>query len=319
MFIWKNINFGDQIMAITPPKSSKSQKSTKPPASKTMKRPPPPIASKQTATVATQTKKFTVESWDTGAEGKRIIIYGDTGIGKSSLAQLAPKPVFLGLDEGGGELRHPVTGEKPKRIPRLETFADIRIALQQIDLFDLYETVIIDTTTILQDWAEEHVVATIKTEKGATVKNLVAYGYNKGYKHLYNVMKGPLQDCDELIRRGKNVILVAQEGLHNVPHPGGEDFLRAGLRLHVDKTWNIEALYCEWASYILRVNYHNTFVKDKRVSGSTDRAIFVQPELYFRAKTRTPWYDDDGSLISAVSFETLADDSIWKFIFNETD
>jgi len=264
-------------------------------------------------------KKFKVETWDTTGEGKSIALYGDTGIGKSSLAFLAPKPVWLGLDEGAGELRHPITGEKPQRIPDIKTFSDVREALQDVSLFDPYETVVIDTVTILQDWAEPHVVTTIPTEKGAKVKNLIGYGYNKGYKHLYNVMKGPLQDCDELIRRGKNVILIAQAGLHNVPNPGGEDYLRAGLRLHVDKTWNIEALYCEWADYILRVDYFNTFIKDKRVSGSTDRAVFVQPELHFRAKTRTPWYNEDGSLISVLSFETLADDTVWKFIFKEKE
>lgn len=290
----------------------------KPPNPRKKTIPPPPNPKVSTPTPASSsspTKKFKVESWETGKEGKRIIDYGDTGIGKSSLAFLAPNPVFLGLDEGAGQLVHPVTGEKPKRIPDLETFIDVRSALQQVDLFDPYDTIVVDTVTILQDWAEPHVIATIPTEKGATVKNLMGYGYNKGYKHLYNVMKGPLQDCDELIRRGKNIILIAQAGLHNVPNPGGEDYLRAGLRLHVDKTWNIEALYCEWADYVLRIDYYNAFVKDKRVSGSTDRAVFVQPELYFRAKTRTPWYDEEGNLISVLSFETLADDTVWQYIF----
>jgi len=292
----------------------------KPPNPKKKPIPPPPAPTTEpipTRASQATAKKFKVESWETAGEGKRIILYGDTGIGKSSLAFLAPNPVFLGLDEGGGQLRRPITDEPPVRIPGLETFSDTRDALQQVDLFDPYDTVVVDTVTILQDWAEPHVVTTIPTEKGARVKNLIGYGYNKGYKHLYNVMKGPLQDCDELIRRGKNVILIAQAGLHNVPNPGGEDYLRAGLRLHVDKSWNIESLYCEWADYVLGVDYYNAFVKDKRVTGSTDRAVFVQPELHFRAKTRTPWYDEDGNLISVLSFETLADDTVWQYIFRE--
>ena len=52
------------------------------PASKIKKpkAPPPP------PTEVKSTKKFKVEFWETAKEGKRIIIYGDTGIGKSSLA-----------------------------------------------------------------------------------------------------------------------------------------------------------------------------------------------------------------------------------------
>ncbi|KKL83765.1 hypothetical protein LCGC14_1971480, partial [marine sediment metagenome] len=279
-------------MAIKPPTTAAAKGKAKPPVSKNRKAaapPPPPTGTAPSGKGKTAVKKFNVEEWDTTNEGKRILIYGDTGIGKSSLAFLAPKPVFLGLDEGAGELRHPITGEKPKRIPGLETFTDVRQAMQQVEIFDPFETVIVDTVTILQGWAEPFVVRTIPTESNVMVQNIVGYGYNKGYKHLYNVMKGPLADADELIRRGKHVIWIAQTGLFNVPNPGGSDYLREGPRLHADKQWSIEALYCEWANYILRINYFNTVVKDKRVSGSTDRAVFVQPELHFRAKTRTPW------------------------------
>ena len=314
-------------MAIKPPKGAKIGNAAAPkgranaPASKNKKAAAPPAP--PTGTVTTKAKapvkKFAAEEWDTENEGERIIIYGETGLGKSSLALLAPKPIFLGLDEGGGKLRDPKTGKKPMRIPGLETFADVRTALQQVDMYDPYETVVVDTANILQDWAEDHVVATIPNESNSMVKNLISYGYGKGFKHLYNVMKGPLADADELIRRGKNVIFIVQTGYRNVPNPGGDDFLREGLRLHADKQWNIEGLYCEWASYILRVSYHNTFVKDKRVSGSTERAVFVQPELWFRAKTRTPWLDADGNPVTVVAFETVADDSVFQFIFNEDE
>lgn len=254
-------------------------------------------------------KKFTVQSYADVKRGEKIIIGGDTGMGKTSLALLAPKPVFLDLDEGGFELHHPVTGKKIDHIPDLRSFSDVRAALQQMDLFNGYETVVIDNVTVLQDWAELHVTSTIPTEKGATVSNIVQYGYNKGYKHLYNVMKGPLQDCDELIRRGKNIILIAQAALRNVPNPSGEDFLRAGLRLHADKSWNIESLYCEWASEIYRVDYQNSFVsKEKKISGDSTRAIFAQPELHFRAKSRR-------GLDPVISFENQADDSVWQFLF----
>ncbi len=285
----------------------------KPPKGKkiaTLRKPPIPTAP---IVSLTSVKKYEIKSYADVKRGEKIILYGDTGIGKTSLALLAPKPVFLDLDEGGFELRHPVTGKKLDHIPDIRNFADVRDALQQVDLFDDYETIVVDNATILQDWAEPHVVATIPTEKGAKVTNLIGYGYNKGYKHLYNVMKGPLQDCDELIRRGKNIILIAQAALRSVPNPSGEDFLRAGLRLHADKSWNIESLYCEWASHVLRVDYLQAFVsKEKKVTGSTQRAVFVQPELHFRAKSRTIQEP-------IVSFDDQKDDSMWQFIFGGTE
>ncbi len=288
-------------MAITPP-SSKSTTKPKPPASTKMPAPPAP---EKKAPV----KKFTVESWD-DEWGEQMIIYGDTGIGKTTLASLAPKPVFIGLDEGGNKLRN-ADGTPFKVVPGVETFADVRSALQQHDLYTDFDTVVIDTVTMLEDLAEVYVVQSISTEKGAKVKNILGYGYNKGYKHLYNTMKLILQDCDALTRSGKNVILIAQGINNNVPNPGGEDFLRHGPRLHIDKTWSVEALYCENVDHILRVSYFDTQVsKDKKIVGTTTRAVFVQPEPHFRAKSRTVKEP-------VVSFQDDTDASIWRYIFSD--
>lgn len=259
-------------------------------------------------------KKFTVKPWDAAEEGEKIIIYADTGMGKTTLASLAPNPVFLGLDEGGRKLRHPITGELLRVIEGIETYQDVRDALQQTNLFDDSETGVIDTATILQDWAVPHMIATIPKEKGDMVKNIVGYGYNKGYQHLYDLMKFILQDCDRLVHQGKNVILVAQATPNKVSNPGGEDYLRDGPRLYAGKP-STEALYCEWADHILRIDYQNVWVtkqddKKGKVKGDTTRVIYTQPEVYFRAKSRTLTAEQ-----AVVSFEDPTDDSIWKFIF----
>ena len=256
-------------------------------------------------------KKFTSATYETNTP-ERVLLYADSGMGKSSLAMLAPKPVFIALDEGVSKLRHPVTGAPADYIPGVETFQDVRAVLHQLDLFDPFETVVIDTVTKMQDLAEPYVCQTIPKENdGGRVTSLVGYGYNKGYKHLYDVMRLILADCDELIRRGKNVILIAQASPHTIANPGGLDFLRDGPRLHIDKSWSIEAMYCEWADHVLRIDYTGVFVdKDKKVGGDTERAIYVKPELYFRAKSRT--IDEP-----IISFRDKADDNIWKFIFGE--
>ncbi len=253
-------------------------------------------------------KKYSVISCSSESHGEKVLIYADTGMGKSTLASLAPKPVFLSLDEGIEKLKHPVTGEPLKKIAGLETFEDIRGALGDISLFDEYETVVIDTVTKMQDIAEDFVVRTVPTEKGAKVKDIMGYGYNKGYKHLYNTMKLVLQDCDALIHHGKNVILIAQAITHNVANPSGEDFLRSGPRLHKDKSWDIEALYCEWTDHILRIDYQDLFVKDKKITGDVIRNVFVKPEVYFRAKSRT-------ISESVITFKDQRDDSLWQFLF----
>ena len=291
-------------------------KKTKPPAIPVRNVTPlaaPTVKKASPLPVRTPAKKFKITDWDAADEGEKIIIYADTGMGKTTLASLAPDPVFLGLDEGGRKLRHPVTGELLRVIEGVETYQDVRDVLQQVDVFDNNETVVIDTVTILQDWAVPHMLTNITKEKGGRVTNIVGYGYNKGYQHLYDLMKFILQDCDRLIHQGKNVILIAQAAPNKVSHPGGEDYLRDGPRLYAGKP-STEALYCEWADYILRISYQNMWVEDKKVRGNMVRAIFTQQEVYFRAKART-----DPPMEPVVSFEDPQDDSIWKFIFNRSE
>ena len=261
-------------------------------------------------------KNYTVEDWDRPNEGKKILIYADTGMGKTTLSSLAPNPAFLGLDEGGRELVHPLTGKKLKVVPNVDTYQDVRNVLQQHSLFNDFGTVVIDTVTILQDWAVPHMLDNIPTEKGGKVNNIVGYGYHKGYQHLYDLMKFILQDCDALIHAGKNVILVGQAGPHKVSNTDGVDYLRDGPRLYAG-TPSVEALYCEWADHIFRIAYQDVKVtkqsKDAtkgKVTGDSTYVVYTKQQLHFRAKSRK-------IKEPVISFSDKTDDSVWKFLFGD--
>ncbi len=287
-----------------PPRAGAAKPGTKT-AATTRPGPAPAAAPKVPA------KNFSVQPWNCEGEGKRILIYADSGMGKTTLASLAPSPVFIGIDDGGKLIER--SGQKLRHVPGIETFADVRGALQA-DIYAEDETIVIDQATYLQEWAGDHVLATITNDKGAIMDNLVRYGYNKGFTHVYDTMKLILQDCDGLIRRGKNVIMIAQAAPHSIANPGGEDFLREGPRLQSIKNANVEALYCEWSDHIFRISYNFLAINEKKATGDGTRSIFVHPEPHFRAKSRTLGPDK-----AIVSFADVNDDSIWQFLFAETD
>lgn len=283
----------------------------KPPTSKSAASTRPPKAPAARATIAVPAKNFKVTAWDCSGEGKRILIYGESGMGKTTLASLAPGPVFIGVDDGG-KLMTDETGKKLRHVPGIENFSDVRGALLA-DIYNDDETIVIDQATYLEEWAGDHVLATIPNKEGTMMRDIEQYGWNGGYRHLYDTMKLIPQDCDTLIRKGKNVIIIAQAAAHSIANPGGGDFLRAGPRLCSRKGANIEALYCEWADHILRIDYQYLMVDGKKVtSGENKRAIFVHPEPHFRAKSRTLGLDK-----AVVSFEDPTDALIWTFLFGE--
>lgn len=281
---------------------------------------PPKTPGKSPPPIKTRTaKKFTTAPWTGEGQGEKIVGYGASGVGKTTLFSMLPSPVFIGIDDGGRKIRDPRTGKPIVHVEGIETFEDVRDVLHQFDLYPEGGSCVIDTFTILESLAEPYIFEHIKHEKGRTVTSLEGYGYGKGYTHLFETMRLVLQDADELVRRGINVGLICQNMAIKRANPGGLDFLEDGPKLshpYSEKT-SVRLHVCEWADHVFRIGYYNTTVEGKdakatmgKISGDVQRAVYTMPELYFFAKTRT-------LTEPVISFETPDDCSVWKFLFPE--
>ncbi len=262
-------------------------------------------------------KTFTVTDWSGADEGHKVILYGDTGMGKTTLATMLPTPVFIGLDRGGRKNKHPVTGEDLKYVPGMETYQDVRDALFQSSLFDNYETIVIDTVTILQDLGEKWVLDNIKTDGKDKhyVDRLIDFGWGHGFRHLYDTMHLILPDLDPLVEQGKNVALVCQLQQTSISNSGGADFLKdvPKLQNQYGKVCpSIWGLYCEWADHIFKIEYEGVTAKDAKAASSGKRVIRIHPEIHFAAKSKTIPHT-----IPTIYFSEPADDSVWEYLFNE--
>lgn len=252
-------------------------------------------------------KKFSVQKYD-GVRGKVFMCYAESGMGKTTCAALAPKPVFIGLDHGAERVQHPITGDDLDGVPGIEDFQDVLDVMDQPDIFKGYETIVLDHATLLEDWATAFAVATIPTDKGYKVKNILGYGWGKGASHVYDLMNSVITRIHKLANAGYNVIVLAQNNNDRVPNPQGEDFLREGARLQTGK-YPIQSLFYENMDHVFRIAYLNRFAtEDGKAVGTTTRAIFTQPEVHFFAKTSS--IDEP-----VVSFADKTDDSLWQFLF----
>jgi hypothetical protein len=298
-----------------------------------MPTPPPPI--RRSAPLRPQTpapqgqnrtrKTFTTATWDGEGEGEKVIVYAASGKGKTQLASLAPNPIFIGLDDGGRKIRNAITGEPVRRIPGVETFQDVRDALHQPGLFKDFRSVVIDTGTILELLAIEHVIKTIPHEKrDVKIEHLDDYGYGKGYNHLFDTMRLVFQDLDGLVRQGKHVITLCQQCPVVIANAAGGNYLQDGPKLYSPgpdskQSFTVRGYACEWADHVIKIDYLNQQVhgawtdKDNKqhagkIVGDTRRAIFTMPSdpSYF-AKTRT-------LTEPIIAFDSPADDSFWRML-----
>jgi hypothetical protein len=262
-----------------------------------MKLPPPPA--KNGNAVPTVAREFPITSGRISGP-QRIVIYGPGGIGKSSLAALAPGNVSLDLEHGTREMDIP-------RVEGLETWADLRSCVQSTAL-DAYRTITVDTLTRAEELAIAHTLKTIPHEKGHLVSSVEGYGFGKGLQHVYETMLLLLSDLDSQIRRGRNVILICHDCTADVPNPVGDDFIRYEPHLQAPKSGkaSIRNRVIQWADHVLFVGY-DVIAKDGKGRGVGTRTIFTDELPDHIAKSR--------SVHAALPFNAPDDGAIWNLMF----
>ena len=241
---------------------------------------------------------FTVAGGVVGG-ADRILVYGTGGIGKSTFASLAPNPVFIDVEDGTRKI-------DVRRIGGVSTFADLRECLRS-NVLDEFQTVVIDSGTRAEELAVAHTLLTVPHEKGKKVNRVEDYGFGKGYQHIYEVFLLLLSDLDVLVRRGKNVVIIAHDCVADVPNPVGEDYIRYEPHFQSPKSGkaSIRNRVIQWADYVLFMGYDVITEDGKGIGGGT-RTIFTTERPDHIAKSRTK--------IEPLAFENEADNAMWQAI-----
>jgi len=261
-----------------------------------MKKMPPPPA--KATNPEPSPDRFAVVAGRVNAP-QRVLLYGPGGIGKSTLAALAPGAVFIDIEGGTGEIDVP-------RVEGTENFADLRACLQSTAL-DAYQTIVLDSATKAEEWAVAHTLATVKHEKGQAVSSVEGYGFGKGYQHVYDTFLLLLADLDSQVRRGKNVIVIAHECIVDAPNPFGDNFIRYEPHLQNPKSGkaSIRNRVVQWSDHVLFVGYDVISEGGKGKGGGT-RTIYTSELPSHIAKSRrasmaTPWNDPtDGEIWNTI-------------------
>ena len=180
-----------------------------------------------------------VESGKT-AGPRRVMLYGTHGIGKSTWGAQAPKPIFIQVEDGLGQVdcdRFPLAGK----------YADVVSALSELwSEKHPYRTVVVDTL----DWLEQLIWAEVCRRKG--VENIEDIGYAKGYTFALTHWREVLDGLDALRNdRGMTVVLIAHSKIDRFENPETETYDRYTPRLHKHAC----AMVCEWSDEVLFATY----------------------------------------------------------------
>lgn len=140
-----------------------------------------------------------------------IVLYGIEGVGKSTFAADAPKPIFIDLEKGTFNLD--VSRVTP---PDVGSFDEIMSFLKELQSTDHdYKTLALDSL----DHFEPLVWSAVCKEHNATsISDQEKLGYGRGYVEAANKFLEFLNAC-EALREKMNIILIAHSEIKTIHDP----------------------------------------------------------------------------------------------------
>jgi hypothetical protein len=212
---------------------------------------------------------------------RRVLLYGQEGVGKSTWAASAPRPLFLNFEDGLGDLDVEST-------PRLNTYSEAIDALRWLYTAEHgYQSVVFDTV----DWFEKLIFDQVCHNANTTNIEKVDGGYGKGYTAAATLLQEFLGKLEKLMAARKlNVILLGHCTRVKVTDPEREAYEKHAPDIHKQSSallreWCDEVFYASFRTYLRTED--SGFNKTRQIAiGGDERFIRTTHSAGVHAKNR---------------------------------
>jgi hypothetical protein len=202
---------------------------------------------------------------------RRMLFYGENGVGKSSFAAQWPSPLFLNLEDGIGDLEVDSTDV----IRSVSEFYGILTQLHETP----YETIVVDTI----DWLEKLIFNEVATKQGKEVVEDIGFG--RGYQSVDKQWQLILAGLTYTWNQGKHIVFTCHESIQKFTNPEGDSFNYWRPSLHATGSGCIT----EWCDEVFFLRFRESTVQIK--DGTNKRSLGVGGKERYICTTKTAAYE----------------------------
>jgi len=214
------------------------------------------------------------------SRGKRprhifALIYGTDGVGKSSWASHAPRPIFIGAEKGTEQL-------DVARFPQTESISELlaQVRALQTEKHE-FDSVVLDSL----DWVEPLIWKAVCDEAKVETIEQAFGGYGKGYVRALDLWRTLLRELAVLNER-MHVLLIGHAQIKSFQDP---ELPTAYDRYQLKINDKAAALVREAADAVLFARFETELVKTNgktRARGEGNRIMYTESRPGWDAKNR---------------------------------
>jgi hypothetical protein len=168
---------------------------------------------------------------------RRILLYGQHGVGKSTWASEAPRPLFLNIEDGLGDI-------DCSKTERLTSFGEVCNAIAYAATSD-YRTIVVDTL----DWLERLIFTEVASQAGKPT--IADIGFGRGYVDAVKKWDYLLGQLENARLAGKGIVLLAHARVVRFENPETQAYDRYELDLHKSSNGMLQ----EWCDEVLFASF----------------------------------------------------------------